>query len=226
MVAMILSGLVEPRPATVPLEIPQADSALSEAQEELVEFGLTRFADQGLVLPDLRVEFRSGPSDCGGHRGYYIVETQTVTMCNLDKQTMLHELAHVWAYSNLSAEEMDAFVRFRGLESWNDPTEPWESRGTEQAAEIIAWALMDRPITVRLTVETDDRVVRPVFRLFKITNSTAEDLYRGFVELTGMEPKFRSVADWDPELMEAEWQATMSAHTSPELARAAGSWQP
>jgi hypothetical protein len=61
-----------------------------------------------------------------------------------------------------------------------------------------------------------------VFRLLTIPDVTALDLYHGFVELTGMEPMFRDEADWDPLLLEAEWQKTMGSASSPEAARVGG----
>jgi hypothetical protein len=32
--------------------------------------------------------------------------------------------------------------------NWNDRSERWESRGTEHAAEIITWVLIEFPITM------------------------------------------------------------------------------
>jgi hypothetical protein len=32
--------------------------------------------------------------------------------------------------------------------NWNDRSERWESRGTEHAAEIITWGLIEFPITM------------------------------------------------------------------------------
>jgi hypothetical protein len=193
---------------------------------ELVTFAIARFETQGLDLGEVRIEFRPSPTDCDGKTGYYTIETGVVTICGRDEKTLFHELAHHWAYSNLSLDDMDTFSEAMGLASWNDQTHPWGQRGTEYAAEVIAWALMERPPTIRFLEESREGSLETVFRLLTIPDVTAEGLYRGFVELTGMEPKFRSVTDWDPELMEAEWQATTGAHTSPELARAAGSWQP
>jgi hypothetical protein len=190
-----------------------------QARSVLVSFALDRFESQGLDLGEVRIEFRPSPTHCNGNTGYYRIETGIVTMCSRDLKTLFHELAHHWAYSNLSAEEMDAFSDSMGLSSWNDQTQPWHRRGTEQAAEIIAWALMERAPTIRFIEEGS---LKSVFQLLTIPDATALDLYHGFVKLTGMEPRFRSAFDWDPELIETEWQETMGAHTSPELARAGG----
>jgi hypothetical protein len=188
----------------------------------LLEFGLARFASQGLELPEIRFEFHPGPTDCDGNTGFYVTETRTVAMCSLDKKTMLHELAHAWAEVNLTVEEKEAFTRSYGLEAWNVATDPWTERGTERAAEIIAWALLDRSATIRFMEHADDGSNRPVFRLLTIDDMTAENLYHGFVQLTGTEPVFRTEAEWNPELMEAAWQSKMGSVTSPEANRATG----
>ena len=86
----------------------------------------------------------------------------------------------------------------------------------------MAWALMERPPTRRFLEESHEGSVEIVFRLLTIPDFTALDLYYGFVDLTGMEPRFRSTLDWDPEFMQAEWQEIMGAHISPQLARVGG----
>jgi hypothetical protein len=205
--ATVESGNQDPRRPTV------------QAGSELVSFALDRFESQGLDLRGVRIEFRPSPVHCDGKTGYYTIETGIVTMCSRDEKTLFHELAHHWAYSNLSAEERDAFSDSIGLSAWNDQTQAWDRRGTERAAEIIAWALMERAPTIRFI---EDGSLEPVFRLLTISDVTALDLYQGFIELTGMEPRFRSAADWDPDLMEAVWQREMRSVSSPEAARLTG----
>lgn len=194
-------------------------SSLSPAQEELVEFGLGRFAGQGLGLPEVNIDFRPSSLDCQGHKGLYLHRTRTLRMCSLDKKTMLHELAHAWARHNLTVAEMESFTRYRGLATWNDSSDPWKERATEHAAEIIAWALMDRPVHLRLTVHADHECQRPEFRLLTIEDSTVEELYDGFLLLTGVEPIFRTPSEFDSDALESEWQAKVANTTSPEARR-------
>jgi hypothetical protein len=52
--------------------------------------------------------------------------------------------------SKVSADLKDRFLRLRQLESWNDHGGDWEARGTEQAAEILSWALDDQGTGTRL----------------------------------------------------------------------------
>ncbi len=192
---------------------------LTGTQQSLLEYGLSRFAEHGLVLPPIHIEFYPTVADCKGHKGSYTNQTRTVRMCTVDKSTMLHELAHAWANLNLSDVERAAFAAHRGLDAWNDQGDSWNDRGTEHAAEIIAWALTDEPNAIRFTFVSDDGTPQSVFRLFSIENSSVEALHDGFVELTGMEPMFRSSQEWDSQALEADWQAKVGVMSSPEINR-------
>lgn len=44
-----------------------------------------------------------------------------------------------------TAERSD-YVERRGLESWNDPETAWGDRGSEDAADTLAWGLIEDPI--------------------------------------------------------------------------------
>ena len=204
---------------TVETDVVEYRPLLTGTQQDLLEFGLSRFAEHGLALPTVHVEFYPTVADCKGHKGSYTKQTRTVRMCTLDKTTMLHELAHAWANLNLSDVERAAFAAHRGLVAWNDQGDPWHDRGTEHAAEIVAWALTDKPNAIRSTFLSDDGTPQSTFRLFSIENSSVEALHDGFVQLTGMEPIFRSPQEWDSQALEAEWQAKVGAMSSPELNR-------
>lgn len=69
------------------------------------------------------------------------------------------------------------FLRLRGLVSWGGPDLPWNRRGQEQAAEIIAWGLMHRPAPIPTSVG-DHGSQHPA------------DLASAFVVLTGVAPPF------------------------------------
>ena len=204
---------------TVEPDMVEYGPRLTGTQQDLLEFGLSRFAEHGLALPTIHVEFRPTVADCKGHKGMYTHQNRTVRMCTLDKTTMLHELSHAWANLNLSDIERAAFAAHRGLAAWNDQADPWHDRGTEHAAEIVAWALTDQPNAIRFTFVSEDGTARSIFRLFSIENSSVEALHDGFVELTGMEPIFRSPQEWDSEALEAEWKARVGAMSSPEVNR-------
>ena len=190
--------------------------ALTPSQQEFVDTAISRFADQGLVLPDLRFEFHESTLDCGGHKGYYLQETATLHMCGMDRPTLLHELAHAWAGLNLTEAEKLAFTTHRGLATWNDLSHPWEERATEHAAETIAWALLEEANTVRFVT---GEPAGAVFRVLTIEDSSVEELHENFVLLTGINPIYRTPGEWHSASLEAEWQQASSASSSPEFRR-------
>ena len=65
----------------------------------------------------------------------------------MSRRALLHEMSHIWLDQNLDAEAEGAFLELRDLPSWNASSEPWELRGYEQGAEIMAWALGERILT-------------------------------------------------------------------------------
>jgi hypothetical protein len=149
------------------------------------------------------------------HLGLYYESEKRLRMCSLDKRTMLHELAHAWANMSLTPGEKEAFSSLRGVR-WNDHSDSWQERGTEHAAEIIAWALADERYSVRWAT-TEAGVSVSEFRLLTIENSDVEALHQGFVLLTGMEPMFRSSIQVSSPLLELEWQEASGRSLSPEL---------
>jgi hypothetical protein len=90
------------------------------------------------------------------------------------QRVLLHEMAHAWPIGGLSDADRERFVTARDLPSWDDQGTPWELRGTEQAAEIIAWALLDRDVPV-----------------VHIPNAEPDALEAGYRLLTGSAPPAR-----------------------------------
>jgi hypothetical protein len=125
----------------------------SPEQLALVRWGVRRFEDAGLRLPELEVRFHPDRSDCNGYAGYYRVSG--VDLCGslvnlMTRRNLLHEMAHAWTEANLGPEERERFLEIRGLSSWNGGAVPWVERGFEQAAEILGWYLGDRVLSVTL----------------------------------------------------------------------------
>lgn len=50
------------------------------------------------------------------------------------------------------------FLELRELLSWNSSRDPWELRGYEQAAEIMAWALGERILTPHIPDDHLDQI--------------------------------------------------------------------
>jgi hypothetical protein len=62
------------------------------------------------------------------------------------RRLVLHEFAHAWMDQHLGDTEQQAFLDYMGLEDWYRADLRWDRRGVEQAAQVIAWGLMDEPI--------------------------------------------------------------------------------
>lgn len=155
----------------------------SKADAALTEWALGRFDRAGLVLPPLVISFHDDRPGCGGNFGLYRSGASAqVDICGFNwdrfvvtaKKTMLHELAHAWIQPALTESAQERFLDLRGLSTWGDDEFPWEEQGSEQAAEIIAWALMDEDLQL-----TRFRNVDPV------------SLSEAYAQLTGSLPTLR-----------------------------------
>lgn len=116
-------------------------------QREMVRWAVGRFDAAGLNLPQLEVRFHPDREGCRGRLGYYAEGVVDVCRRHMDlwaSREMVHELAHGWVAANLTDADRARFLALRGLVTWNDDTVPWEGRGFEHAAEIIAWAIGDQ----------------------------------------------------------------------------------
>ena len=138
---------------------------LTDAEDTIVAEATALFGDAGLELPDRFVaSFHHDPADCAGNLGLSTIEAGTprVRVCwsheepgveaRLQTQALVHELAHAWADHNLDDVTRAAFVEFTGSGSWNLRATDWQERGTERAADLITWALLDPAV---LFVEFD-----------------------------------------------------------------------
>ena len=138
-----------------PLEIKPGIVVLSAdpAQQELARWAVARFDRAGLDPPTVDIRFHGDASGCGGHLGYAKdggVDVCTVLVNEMARRNLLHELGHIWIDQNVSPSARDRFLRLRGLRSWNSSTDPWDERGYEQGAEILAWALGNRILSAQI----------------------------------------------------------------------------
>lgn len=88
------------------------------------------------------------------------------------QELMLHELAHVWMWMWLTEPIQDQFLARMHLPTWDSTDVPWEQRGSEHAAAVIAWGLADEPLSSRL-----------------LASRSCADLAGTFVLLTGAAPQ-------------------------------------
>lgn len=142
--------------SSVPVGIAIEDA--SPAWTRRVEWGLARFQDAGLPLPPIVVSVHEdddkGP--CNGNSGLFRpADPAEVHLCvtsavdsAVAKRTTLHELAHAWAETKLTATEQASFVALRGLEKWADQEASRHDWGAEHAAEVVSWGLMDEAIPI------------------------------------------------------------------------------
>lgn len=163
--------------ATVPtLELVNMPAAFGD-----VAWWATDLFDRGgLELPPLRFIYHDGDrSQCRGRDGLHraIDGVSVVELCVTDatfaaKVMVLHETAHAWADHALTDERKLAFQELRGWEHWRDyQAAQWHENGTEQAAEIIVWGLIDRPIG-----------------MIRIDQNSCDELAAGYQVLTGSAP--------------------------------------
>ena len=191
-----------------PLRLGSADAAavtsqlsrdLTSEQQELVEWAYSRYQSVDIEITGVPITFPDSASDCYGFGGVYMRTTHSIRICELNKSTIIHELAHAWLESTFDESDRREFMTHRGLDSWDDSTLEWAERGAEQAAEVITWALMDRNIQIRW-VETTESGTTETYRLFKIPDSSADELMAAYQLLTGHMPTDR--IDDDPSVVE------------------------
>jgi len=160
----------------------------SAGQQDLVEWALDRYAMAGLPSPtpqsvafppDYRCVLYAGLAIDTGDGVDLQVCFDEIEMCTGDactpsltaRSTLLHELGHVWTIQHVDEFERATFLEIRGLEVWSAPDVDRDHLGTEHAAEILAWGLL----------EEDSGAVR-------LPNNGCSELSAAFRVLTGREP--------------------------------------
>jgi len=153
-------------------------SGLSSEQAALAEWALGLFDEAGLALPPVQFVAHSTGEGCLGRAGAHVHRDgrSIISICTADtgpteEFLYLHELAHAWDRQALSDERRRDFLEARGLDHWRSEDAEWHERGAEQAAEIVVWGLMDRPI-----------------RSIRIGDHSCAQLRAGYLLLTGEEP--------------------------------------
>jgi hypothetical protein len=176
----------EPYPALV--QTPHVFEFRTKADAALTEWALGRFQRAGLELPPLHIAFHDSRQSCQGHVGLYTSGSPgRVELCGFNwdrflitpKKTLLHELGHAWAGATLTDELREDFVRFRGLNTWGDDRFPWAEQGSEQAAEIIAWALLDDELVMASIRNSDPETLAEAYEFLTSMTTEAIDQFDG-----------------------------------------------
>ena len=156
------------RAATAPQ--PLAFTGADATDEAAVDWAVHRFRTAGLRdLPPLEVHLHGSREACNGGLGLYYMNR--IDLCTKDssepyaQKYALHEIAHAWAQTNIDPDVMHRFMDVRGAEAWNDKRLPWKERGTEQAAEIIAWGLGDGEIQPQLAEPLESKALAGLYEL-------------------------------------------------------------
>lgn len=177
-----------PTPAPVAVVSSLGEVAdLTTAQAELVTTSFERFTDAGLAAPTRVVpSFHDSIEACNGNLGLSTVEdgVARVRVCwshedpgvelLLQEQALMHELAHAWAKINLDDARRDAFVEFSGSASWDLAADSWNARGTERAADLVTWALLDPSVLFIDFDEMSCQTWAPAFELLTSAPAPAQ----------------------------------------------------
>lgn len=159
--------------------------AATAQQAQHAQWALARFEAAGLELPSLTIVFHDDYQSCGMREGVLRIAGENVTIdeCQNDpsrsRRSLLHELTHAWDHvsRSIDTDTRTDFLTLRSLQSWDDDDLPWNQRGEEQTAEIIAWGLMHQPAPIPTSV--GDHGAQDTLSL-----ATA------FILLTGIQPLF------------------------------------
>ncbi len=157
--------------------------------EQLLEWGLQRFAAAGLVEPRVDSATFEPTRRCAGVFGR-VSETagsRHLVLCVYDgdlctaegcetpalniRAGMLHELGHAWMLDHTDASTRSRLLALSGRTAWSDDGAVWAERGVEYAAEVLAWGLADEPL-----------------RLVQLGEPPCRELMAAFELLTGSRP--------------------------------------
>jgi len=206
-----------PTPAAPPDQVSYPSTGVVAAplaadEQELVEYAYSRFAQAGIELPDVQIEFLADSAECFGYGGVYLPDELIVRICRPSKRTMVHELAHAWLETTFTAKQRDAFLNLRGLDAWTGGAR-WAQRGAEQAAEIVTWGVMEDNMLVRWLETSNDDEVLETWKLYKIPSSDPDQLSFAYEQLTGVVARLRLLDD--PRTV----QSVTETASSPEALR-------
>ncbi|MEM7287016.1 MAG: hypothetical protein AAF480_11745 [Actinomycetota bacterium] len=133
---------------------------LTAPEAEIVGEALALFDGAGLTLGSTpAVSFHDDKADCAGNLGFWVDESgldrirvcwtheDPVVQTTLQTQALVHELAHAWAHRQVDGDDRAAFSAFVGAAGWEAHDAAWVDRGTEVAAELVTWAVLDPAVS-------------------------------------------------------------------------------
>ena len=183
MTSLVTFGVGAPSEEQPPLERSHAAVQFVDMPDEFVDVGswaVGLFEEAGLRLPPLRFVYHGDDrTPCSGWRGahQHLDGRSTIDICtsdpgNVTAALVLHETAHAWAAHDLADDRKADFQALRGWTHWSNHREAeWHDNGAEQAAEIMVWGLIDRPVGI-----------------ITINDHSCDALDAGYRSLTGRPP--------------------------------------
>ena len=195
------------------------------AQLGLARWAIGRFEAEGLIAPAVDIRFHGDGSGCDGKLGHALHGTVDIctTLANMSTRWMLlHEISHVWLDQNLDADLRTRFLDLRDLPSWNVSRDPWERRGYEQGAEILAWYLGERFLSPQIPNDGPEDLVLAIELLTGRRSSTlsAFDAATERTRLTMGSGTHPAVRSGGPFRARARTGVTRSRETTPRPTRA------
>ena len=164
--AALAFGPKTPAQAPRPLTIVGATAA----EERAVDWAFHRYAQAGLRnMPPLDIHLYRDHGPCNGGLG--LANQGRIELCTREssesyqRKIALHEMAHAWIATNVGGDVLAAFMQRRGVDGWNDRTEPWKERGTEQAAEVVTWGLGEGEISPLLPEVPDAATLTNLYEM-------------------------------------------------------------
>lgn len=145
-------------------------SGATTAEELAVDWALHRYRLAGLEdMPSLDVYLHRSHEACNEGIGLY--HAGRIDLCTktssepYQRRFALHEMAHAWTEAHIEGAILNRFMEIRGIAHWNDRSDDWKDRGTEQAAEIITWGLGEGEIAPLLPETVDVRTLAGLYEL-------------------------------------------------------------
>ncbi len=198
---------------------PQQDQARFQVHDDspqlvnLAEWARDRYLDAGMTLPSVDVYFHENRDRCDGNQGRaitqedgYHLDVCSTEATTLTRKLVLHELAHTWVEDNLTETQRQAFMDLRNVTVWNDHGAQWWHRGTEHAAEILAWGLQETSRRPRLLADND-----------------LDSLTTAFIWLTGTRPLCDTTHERPPTEKVAAQPQSALLHSATKTAKGSSS---
>lgn len=121
---------------------PVTQSGFDAEGKHIVASAISRFEAARLDLPLTHVRQASFGERCQPRgRAMNSWPVRMARICAVHEEVVVHELAHVWTFVNLSEDQRHEFSLRRGTPTWRSREHPWMDRASEHAADIITWYL-------------------------------------------------------------------------------------